>query len=262
MSAHPEVHDKKSLIAAAVDRRGKRWREPRYALTFAIEVSGIDSNRKPYCEETHTIDVSDWGCKFNLTRKLERYDLIVLRALGIQPFCNPIVAATVYVVARCKQEGGVWSVGASKIHAQQIWDLAHLQTAEGEHALPMAEQRDAAQYMLVDTMNEAELDSLPYAAFQLNASGVVLKYNHNGAALAGCGGSEVIGKDFFAEIVCNAAVPEFQGRFRDAISMKKLHQTFAFPLQSGAERVPVQVTMLYSERTRTVWVFMQPVQSS
>ena len=260
MSVQSETQDKKTLTQRPSERKSKRWRESRYALQIEIEVSGIDSNGRPYREEAKTTDVSEWGCRFLLKRRLERHDLIALRALGVQPYCNAEAGATVFIVARCQEKDGAWMIGASKIHAEQIWDLRKPPPAE-EEATPPRHDAEATQYMSVERMNESELDSLPYGAFQLDKDGIVLKCNRFAADLIKRKKEQTVGSPFFGQDAPYAAVGEFYDRFCEAVRQKKLKQTFSYDFSLDDVRRPAVVTMLFSRRSNTTWVLVQTVQA-
>ena len=260
MLVQTKTPDKKAPTIDTAQRTNKKWREPRYALRIAIEVGGIDHAGRPFIEQTKTEEVSEWGCRFSLSRELERHALVALRTVGKQEYCSSNAGPVMYMVARAKQTGEGWLTGASKIQAESLWDLS-AQAAPQQEPPPACEDQNAAQYMAVDKMEEGELDALSYGAIQLDGTGKILKYNRRECELSNKEKASVLGRNFFIDVAPCASVPTFYGRFIEALAVKKLQETFEFEFTSWPVRQRVAVTMLYSSRTETVWIFAQPLQA-
>lgn len=112
----------------------------------------------------------------------------------------------------------------------------------------------------VDSISEAELDSLPYGVIQLDAAGIVLRYNSFEAGLSGLSRQKVIGKNFFKQIAPCTDLQQFYGRFRDGIAAGELHCTFRFHFAFAQRPCDVTVTLFYNQRDKTVWVLVQPFE--
>ncbi len=97
-------------------------------------------------------------------------------------------------------------------------------------------------------------------AIQLDETGKVLKYNRYDSELTQLDTKDVIGKNLFRDLAEYAGMHEFFERFCEAVAAKKLCETFEFDLASEAQPRHALVTMLYSEKTDSVWVFLRPVQ--
>jgi photoactive yellow protein len=112
----------------------------------------------------------------------------------------------------------------------------------------------------VNSITEEELDALPHGVIQLDAQGVVLRYNAFEAGLSGLSKQKVLGKNFFKQIAPCTDVQEFYGRFREGVAAGQLHCAFRFHF--AFERTPcdVTVTLFYNERDKTVWVLVQPFE--
>ena len=259
MSVQMRTPDKKTTTIDTAQRTSKKWREPRYALRIVIEVAGIDHTGRPFIELTKTEEVSEWGCRFSLSRELERHALVALRLVGTQEFCLTDAGPVMYMVARAKQTREGWLTGASKIQAESLWDLS-TQATQQQEPPPARLDQNAEQYMAVDKMEDAELDALSYGAIQLDGTGKILKYNQRECELSSRDRTAVIGKNFFTDVAPCASVAKFYGRFIEALALKKLQETFDFEFSSWPVRQRVAVTMLYSSRTETVWIFAQPLQ--
>jgi photoactive yellow protein len=111
----------------------------------------------------------------------------------------------------------------------------------------------------VDDLSAAELDELPYGIIQLDARGVILKYNATESRLAQLPQQEQIGKQFFVDVAPCTKVREFYGRFREGVTAQALDATFHFhfPFVHGPRDVTVR--LFYSKRTGTVWVIISDV---
>ena|ERR1700679_2711557 len=109
-------------------------------------------------------------------------------------------------------------------------------------------------------MSQRELDALPHGAIQLDAQGTILQYNSFEQKLAGLTRDGVVGKNFFKQIAPCTDVKEFHGRFREGVAAGKLHCKFRYHFSFTNNPVDVSVTLFYSDRDKTVWVFVQPLE--
>jgi photoactive yellow protein len=116
-------------------------------------------------------------------------------------------------------------------------------------------------FQTIDTMTEKQLDALPHGVIQLDAQGTVLKYNSYEANLAGLTRDRVIGKNFFKQVAPCTDVKEFYGRFREGVAAGKLHCKFRYHFSFTRNPTDVTVTLFYSARDKTVWVFVLPIES-
>lgn len=107
-----------------------------------------------------------------------------------------------------------------------------------------------------DLMSAEELDRAPYGMIQLDASGRILNYNAVESKLASLSKEDAIGKQFFTEIAPCTKVQEFYGRFKEGVIHESLDATFRFHFAFKQNPRDVTVRLLYSRRTRTVWVLI------
>jgi photoactive yellow protein len=112
----------------------------------------------------------------------------------------------------------------------------------------------------VDSISEAELDSLPYGVIQLDSVGVVLRYNAFEAGLSGLNKQTVVGKNFFKQVAPCTDLQQFYGRFRDGVAAGALHSTFRFHFAFKRNPRDVTVTLFYNNRDKTIWVLVQPFE--
>ncbi len=111
-----------------------------------------------------------------------------------------------------------------------------------------------------DTMAPEELDRLPYGMIQLDRSGRILNYNAVESKLASLRKEDAIGKQFFTEIAPCTKVQEFYGRFKEGVIHESLDTSFRFHFAFKQSPRDVTVRLLYSKRTRTVWVLISDEQ--
>lgn len=115
-------------------------------------------------------------------------------------------------------------------------------------------------FQKVNSISEAELDSLAYGVIQLNAEGTVLRYNAHEAGLSGLAKQRVVGKNFFKQVAPCTDIREFYGRFQEGIAAGEMHCTFRFHFAFKENPRDVTVTLFYNNRDETVWVLVQPFE--
>ena len=107
-----------------------------------------------------------------------------------------------------------------------------------------------------DHMTPADLDKLPYGMIQLDGSGRILKYNAVESRLASLDQQQQMGRNFFSEVAPCTKVQAFYGRFKEGVVREQLDTTFTFHFAFKQQPRDVTVRMLYSRRTRSVWVMI------
>jgi photoactive yellow protein len=116
-------------------------------------------------------------------------------------------------------------------------------------------------YQNIHSRSQKELDALPHGAIQLDHQGTILQYNAFEERLAGLTKEQVVGKNFFKQVAPCTDVQKFYGRFREGVAAGKLHCKFRYHFAFAHNVVDVTVTLFYSDRDKTVWVFVQPLES-
>jgi hypothetical protein len=99
----------------SADRRAGK----RVAIRYAVIVRGIDQAGVPFCDETHTMNVSEEGCCFESPRDMTPGDIVTIRvirrrSLGLHQF-------RVMWTARYHDH---WTVGAKLLHPENVWGMA------------------------------------------------------------------------------------------------------------------------------------------
>jgi len=108
----------------------------------------------------------------------------------------------------------------------------------------------------IDSMSPEELDGLPYGMIQLDRTGRILNYNAVESKLASLRKEDAIGKQFFTEIAPCTRVQDFHGRFTEGVIRESLDTSFRFHFAFKQSPRDVTVRLLYSKRSRTVWVLI------
>jgi photoactive yellow protein len=125
--------------------------------------------------------------------------------------------------------------------------------------MPVETDLKSALYTKIDTLKPAELDALPHGAIQLDSNGTVLQFNKYESQLAHLEKKNVIGKNFFKDVAPCTDVKEFHGRFQKGVAAKQLHEKFRYHFAFKQNPRDVSVTLFYSDVTKTVWVFVNPL---
>jgi photoactive yellow protein len=107
-----------------------------------------------------------------------------------------------------------------------------------------------------DHMSPTDLDKLPYGMIQIDGAGRILKYNAVESRLASLDQQQQIGRNFFSEVAPCTKVQAFYGRFKEGVVREQLDTTFTFHFAFKQAPRDVTVRMLYSRRTRSVWVMI------
>ena len=78
MSRKPQRQDEPKLSAS------NRRREPRYSLTFPIEVSGFGRSGRYFVERTSCCDVGEESCAFQLSADINSDSVLAIRSFHWQ----------------------------------------------------------------------------------------------------------------------------------------------------------------------------------
>jgi photoactive yellow protein len=122
--------------------------------------------------------------------------------------------------------------------------------------MPISDQQREDLLSAIERMTATELDALPYGAIQLDRDGRIIQFNAYESRLANLTQSEVLGKLFFSEVAPCTQVQEFYGRFQKGIQAQELDENFKFHFAFRQNPRDVVITLCYSQRSQTVWVFV------
>ena len=108
----------------------------------------------------------------------------------------------------------------------------------------------------VDSLGTSDLDALPFGMIQLDRTGKILKFNRTEANLARINQERQLGRNFFDDVAPCTKVREFYGRFQEGLEKRSLYETFGFVFKFDHGWRNVAITMMYSEKTDSVWVLV------
>lgn len=112
----------------------------------------------------------------------------------------------------------------------------------------------------VGTLSAEELDTLPFGAIQLDATGTILTYNKAEERLSGRKAEQVVGKNFFREIAPCTRVKRFFGAFESGVMRRELNEVFDFVFRFPSGDREVRIRMIYSGVPKpAVWIFVTPI---
>jgi len=112
----------------------------------------------------------------------------------------------------------------------------------------------------IGNLDAQAFDALPFGAIQLDANGVILRYNKAEEKISGRNTSDVLGKNFFADIAPCTRVKRFLGAFQAGVEHRSLNEVFDFTFAFKTGPRDVRIRMIYSEAPRTcVWIFATPL---
>lgn len=98
-------------------------REPRFELTFEVELCGFGPDSQSFKTRTSTLDVSEWGCRFEVPFRMEPNSVFTLQCLtddkGSPADCAPVM----FQVVRATQSGRGWGIAAWKIASEKVWPV-------------------------------------------------------------------------------------------------------------------------------------------
>jgi photoactive yellow protein len=98
----------------------------------------------------------------------------------------------------------------------------------------------------IESMNQKQLDRLPFGVIRIAEDGTVLNYNETECEIASRRAADVIGKNFFNEVAPCTRVEEFQGQFlklQQAGVDGRAKFSFVFKFATGAALV--DIVLLY-----------------
>lgn len=104
-------------ICGNQDRRS----ETRVLKAIPIEVTGFDVAGKFFVEPTKTIDISETGCAFRLTRRVERGGIIAIKVMNTKN--NAASSPLMYQIARATAQRDGWIHGAAKLQTRSLWSI-------------------------------------------------------------------------------------------------------------------------------------------
>jgi len=115
---------------------------------------------------------------------------------------------------------------------------------------------ESLQARLDDLASDA-FDALPFGAIQVDAQGIIHRYNAMESRLSGRQAGCVIGRDFFREVAPCTNIPSFEGRFRDGVAAGSLDVAFSFVFDFMMAPVKVEVRMMAAALPGRYWILVK-----
>jgi hypothetical protein len=102
------------------DRRdGKR-----IALTYGIEVRGVDESQAFYVCDAKTRNVSEHGCCFEINRQIKKGEVVSLQVMRHSPKGElQCTKALIFRICWVTREGELWLAGAEMAEQEKPWGI-------------------------------------------------------------------------------------------------------------------------------------------
>ena len=102
-----------------------------------------------------------------------------------------------------------------------------------------------------------EVDDLMYGAVELDAQGVILRYNQAESEITGKKPEDVIGRNFFYDVAPCTQSDAFSGRFFEGVKTGELNATFEYVFDHEMAPVKVRIIMIKSVTEETYWLLIK-----
>ena len=84
-------------------------------------MSGFDRTGRLFYERTVTSNVSENGCRFQVSKPLEPGDVVAIKIIGCQDASPAANKALLFQIRWIVRENGGWLAGALKLQPESIW---------------------------------------------------------------------------------------------------------------------------------------------
>lgn len=116
--------DKPALLAETMaSGHLQTRREPRFLIRLEIEVCGVSPDSQPFRVRTFTMDISEWGCRFEMPFGIQRNSIFTVQALkddkGEPAECTPVM----FQAVRTLEFRDHWEIAAWKMAAEKVWPV-------------------------------------------------------------------------------------------------------------------------------------------
>jgi hypothetical protein len=100
-----------------------RRRDQRVVLVFPLNICGIDAAGHFFSEDTVTNNISEQGCRFQLSRKVEPGDVVAVRISSRNPAERSDDRPTLFEVRWARRDGDGWLLGTVCLQASKLWKM-------------------------------------------------------------------------------------------------------------------------------------------
>jgi hypothetical protein len=98
-------------------------REPRIPMRLEIEVCGFSSDSNPFRVRTFTLDISDWGCRFEMPFRLDPNSIFTVQALKDDKGEPVETAPVMFQSVRALEFRDHWEIAAWKMAPDKVWPV-------------------------------------------------------------------------------------------------------------------------------------------
>ena len=112
---------------------------------------------------------------------------------------------------------------------------------------------------VMSKMSAQDINKLAFGAVELDANGIIIKYNAAEGAITGRNPAAVIGKNFFRDVAPCTAKPSFKGVFDAGVKANNLNTMFEYTFDYEMKPTKVKVHMKKAMSGGTYWIFVKRV---
>ena len=109
----------------------------------------------------------------------------------------------------------------------------------------------------LSTLTPNEADAIPYGVVKLDDKGTILLYNQYNTENFLYKQAEVVGKNYFTEVVPCANNFMFKGRFFRGVESGQLDSVFDYVFTYRIVPTKVRIHLFRDQITRTNWIFVK-----
>lgn len=106
-------------------------------------------------------------------------------------------------------------------------------------------------------ITDKEVNNLVFGAVELDAEGVILRYNKAETELTGRKAEDVIGRNFFTDVAPCTRSNEFSGRFFEGVETGEFNATFEYVFDYQMAPTKVRIIMIKSVTRETYWLLIK-----
>jgi photoactive yellow protein len=112
---------------------------------------------------------------------------------------------------------------------------------------------------VIDKMNQAQLDDLPFGAVLLDANAKIARYNSTEGEITQRDPKAVVGKHFFLDLAACGVGPHFWGRFKQGIMKPSYDEVFPYVFYHEMPETAMLVRMVQSKITsqKAMWILVR-----
>lgn len=107
------------------------------------------------------------------------------------------------------------------------------------------------------SISDEEVNDLVFGAVELDAQGVILRYNQAESELTGRKPEDVLGRNFFEDVAPCTRSNEFSGRFFEGVKTGDFNATFEYVFDHEMTPTKVRIIMIKSVARESYWLLIK-----